>query len=171
MSFAILYECLVVQDGSSIIFADFLHAGFDIFTRLGADSWMQTAKALDLLQPGAQRSGMAIVPELDRGNRLPFGGMPACWPTAGFGMRQPSMWQQPGSCGAFHTERLGLSTGALPGLAFLVATRRTSSITRLCAFAACRLSRSAAGSAGLPVTWLWQACCWMSSIRFCPARK
>ncbi len=53
--------------------------GFDLYLWLDADAWVQDWSAIELLLRGAQRRGLAIVPELDRGNRQLYGFAPMVW--------------------------------------------------------------------------------------------
>lgn len=53
--------------------------GHDLYLWIDADAWVQDWSAVDLLLQGAARRGLAIVPELDRGSRLQYGGLPAYW--------------------------------------------------------------------------------------------
>jgi hypothetical protein len=53
--------------------------GYDLYLWLDADAWVQEWSAVELLLRGAQRRGLAIVPELDRGNRQLYGFAPTVW--------------------------------------------------------------------------------------------
>jgi hypothetical protein len=53
--------------------------GHDLYLWLDADAWVQDWSAVDLLLRGAERRGLAIVPELDRGNRQLSGFAPTVW--------------------------------------------------------------------------------------------
>ena len=52
---------------------------FDTYIWMDADAWLQDWSALDLFITGAQRRGMAIVPEIDRGSYHLYGEMPLIW--------------------------------------------------------------------------------------------
>jgi|GEM_PF-508071 len=53
--------------------------GFDIYFWIDADAWVQDWRAVDLFIQGAEYSGLAIVPEIDRGSQFPYGGLPWWW--------------------------------------------------------------------------------------------
>ncbi len=53
--------------------------GFDVYVWIDGDAWVQDWSAIDLLVRGASRRGLAIVPEVDRGSHLQYGGLPAYW--------------------------------------------------------------------------------------------
>jgi hypothetical protein len=56
--------------------------GYKVYLWLDADTWLQTWDAILLLVQGAElRTGMAIVPELDRGSRIQYGGLPDFYAT------------------------------------------------------------------------------------------
>jgi hypothetical protein len=55
--------------------------GFDIYLWLDADAWVQDWEAIELFRSGAARRGLAIVPEVDRGSALQYGGLPRWWQT------------------------------------------------------------------------------------------
>ncbi|UNU26490.1 class I SAM-dependent methyltransferase [Microcoleus vaginatus] len=49
---------------------------FDIYLWIDADAWVQDWQAVDLLIKGADKRGLAVVPELDRGYYLAYGKLP-----------------------------------------------------------------------------------------------
>jgi hypothetical protein len=49
--------------------------GYDIYFWIDADAWVQDWKAVDLFVRGAQGSGLAVVPEIDRCNMIHYGGL------------------------------------------------------------------------------------------------
>ena len=54
--------------------------GFDLYLWIDADAWVQDWRAVELFLHGARRrTGLAIVPELDRGNLMMYGGLPRFW--------------------------------------------------------------------------------------------
>jgi hypothetical protein len=53
--------------------------GFDVYIWIDGDAWVQDWNAIALLAEGARRRGLAIVPELDRGSRLQYGGLSDYW--------------------------------------------------------------------------------------------
>ncbi len=53
--------------------------GYKTYIWLDADTWVQSWSAIDLFIAGAQRKGMAIVPEIDRGSYHLYGEMPLIW--------------------------------------------------------------------------------------------
>jgi hypothetical protein len=66
--------------------------GFEFYLWLDADAWVQDWAAIELFLAGAKkRTGLAIVPEVDRGSRLQYGLLPnywrkvASWYSASFG--------------------------------------------------------------------------------------
>jgi predicted O-methyltransferase YrrM len=52
---------------------------FDIYLWIDADAWVQDWKAIDLLVQAAKRGGLAIVPEIDRGSEIQYGGLRKFW--------------------------------------------------------------------------------------------
>ncbi len=52
---------------------------FDIYLWIDADAWVQDWKAIDLFIQGAKRGGLAIVPEIDRGSQIQYGGLGEFW--------------------------------------------------------------------------------------------
>ncbi|MEG4285997.1 TylF/MycF/NovP-related O-methyltransferase [Microcoleus sp. A006_D1] len=52
---------------------------FDIYLWIDADAWVQDWEAVELLVRGAQKRGLAVVPELDRGYYLAYGKLPWYW--------------------------------------------------------------------------------------------
>ncbi|GET42079.1 glycosyltransferase [Microseira wollei] len=52
---------------------------FDIYLWIDADAWVQDWKAIDLFVQGAKRGGLAIVPEIDRGSEIQYGGLRKFW--------------------------------------------------------------------------------------------
>ncbi len=52
---------------------------FDIYLWIDADAWVQDWKAIDLFIQGAERRGLAIVPEIDRASQIQYGGLPEYW--------------------------------------------------------------------------------------------
>jgi len=55
---------------------------FDVYLWLDADAWVQDGGALDLFLQGAERRGLAVVPEIDRGSTVPYGNLPRVWEAA-----------------------------------------------------------------------------------------
>lgn len=53
--------------------------GFDVYVWIDGDAWVQDWNAVSLLVEGARRRGLAIVPEIDRGSRLQYGGLSDYW--------------------------------------------------------------------------------------------
>ncbi len=53
--------------------------GFDLYFWIDADAWVQDWSAVELFLRGAERRGLAIVPEIDRGSQLLYGGLPGYW--------------------------------------------------------------------------------------------
>lgn len=49
---------------------------FDVYFWIDADAWLQDWRAVELFVKGAESRGLAVVPELDRGNLLLYGGLP-----------------------------------------------------------------------------------------------
>ncbi|MFS8860865.1 hypothetical protein NW852_10225 [Synechococcus sp. H60.1] len=47
--------------------------GYEVYIWLDADAWVQEWFGIDLLIQGSKKRGLAIVPEIDRGNRLLYG--------------------------------------------------------------------------------------------------
>ncbi|MEQ1828574.1 MAG: hypothetical protein ABL921_21615 [Pirellula sp.] len=57
--------------------------GFEVYLWIDADAWVQRFEAIDLLVRGCtRRSGLAIVPEIDRCSMRQYGAMPAYWAQA-----------------------------------------------------------------------------------------
>lgn len=52
---------------------------FDTYVWIDADAWVQDWSTIELFLQGAESRGLAIVPELDRGSRLQYGGLPRYW--------------------------------------------------------------------------------------------
>ena len=52
--------------------------GFDVYLWIDADAWIRNWSAVELFLKGAERRGLAIVPELDRGNQQQYGQLPMC---------------------------------------------------------------------------------------------
>ena len=52
---------------------------FDIYLWIDADAWVQDWQAVDLFIQGAKRGGLAIVPEIDRGSEIQYGGLRKFW--------------------------------------------------------------------------------------------
>jgi len=52
---------------------------FDIYLWIDADAWVQDWQAVELLVKGAEKRGLAVVPELDRGYYLAYGKQPWYW--------------------------------------------------------------------------------------------
>lgn len=48
--------------------------GYDFYIWMDADTWLQDGSALDLLLEGARRSGVAVVPEIDRSYKAFYDG-------------------------------------------------------------------------------------------------
>lgn len=56
--------------------------GFSNYLWVDADAWVQDSSAVELLLAASESSrGLAIVPEVDRANRMQFGGLPKYWQT------------------------------------------------------------------------------------------
>ena len=54
--------------------------GYEVYLWIDADTWVQEWAAIRLFIEGARRRrGLAIVPELDRGSQLQYGGLPQHW--------------------------------------------------------------------------------------------
>jgi hypothetical protein len=54
--------------------------GYEVYLWLDADTWVQDWTAVRLFIEGAiRRRGLAIVPELDRGSQVQYGGLPQHW--------------------------------------------------------------------------------------------
>jgi hypothetical protein len=54
--------------------------GYDVYSWIDADAWVQDWKAVELFLQGALlRQGLAIVPEIDRGSQMQYGGLPPYW--------------------------------------------------------------------------------------------
>jgi hypothetical protein len=53
--------------------------GFDTYLWMDSDAWVQDWRAIDLFVEGAARRGLAITPEVDRGSRIQYGGLPKYW--------------------------------------------------------------------------------------------
>lgn len=54
--------------------------GHDLYLWIDADAWVQDWSAVELfLRGAARRRGLAIVPEIDRGSRIQYGGLPGYW--------------------------------------------------------------------------------------------
>lgn len=51
----------------------------EVYCWLDADAWVQDWRAVELMIQGARSRGLAIVPEIDRGNQLLYGQLPAYW--------------------------------------------------------------------------------------------
>jgi hypothetical protein len=52
---------------------------YDLYFWIDADACVLDARAVELFLQGAQKRGLAIVPEVDRGNKIQYGGLPAYW--------------------------------------------------------------------------------------------
>ncbi len=52
---------------------------FDIYLWIDSDAWVQDWKAIDLFVRGANKQGLAIVPEINRGSHIQYGGLPEYW--------------------------------------------------------------------------------------------
>jgi hypothetical protein len=52
---------------------------FETYLWLDADAWVQDGAALDLFLRGAERRGMAVVPEIDRCSPVVYGNLPRAW--------------------------------------------------------------------------------------------
>ncbi len=52
---------------------------FDIYLWIDADAWVQDWKAVDLFIEGAKIGRLAIVPEIDRGSEIQYGGLRKFW--------------------------------------------------------------------------------------------
>lgn len=52
---------------------------FDIYLWIDADAWVQDWKAVDLFIQAAKRGKLAIVPEIDRGSEIQYGGLRKFW--------------------------------------------------------------------------------------------
>jgi hypothetical protein len=55
---------------------------FGVYLWLDADAWVQDSAALDLFLQGAERRGLAVVPEIDRGSSATYGSLPQVWAAA-----------------------------------------------------------------------------------------
>jgi hypothetical protein len=53
--------------------------GFDVYFWIDSDAWIQDWSAVTLFIQGARKRGLAVVPELDRGNRWNYGHLPRWW--------------------------------------------------------------------------------------------
>lgn len=54
--------------------------GFEVYLWIDSDAWVQDWRAVDLFVEGARRrTGLAIVPEVDRGSQMQYGGLPQQW--------------------------------------------------------------------------------------------
>jgi hypothetical protein len=54
--------------------------GYEVYFWLDADAWLQDWAAVELFAEGARRrTGMALVPEIDRGSARQYGGLPDYW--------------------------------------------------------------------------------------------
>ncbi len=58
---------------------DRIFPGPEVYLWLDTDAWIQDRSAPDLLVRGARSRGLAIVPEVDRGYSVLYGGMPGLW--------------------------------------------------------------------------------------------
>ncbi|HEY9850038.1 MAG TPA: TylF/MycF/NovP-related O-methyltransferase [Leptolyngbyaceae cyanobacterium] len=52
---------------------------FDTYLWIDGDAWLQEWKAIDLFIQGANKQGLAIVPEINRGSHIQYGGLPEYW--------------------------------------------------------------------------------------------
>lgn len=52
---------------------------FDTYLWIDGDAWLQDWKAIDLFIQGANKQGLAIVPEINRGSHIQYGGLPEYW--------------------------------------------------------------------------------------------
>jgi len=54
-------------------------SGYDTYVWVDADAWVQDWRAVELLLKGADLRGMAIMPEVDRGSQIQYGGLFRYW--------------------------------------------------------------------------------------------